>query len=93
MTKITPLGNRVLLQFTKEPDPEPGTLILPDSLSKKERYLEVVAIGSSDSIQVKVGDKIILDKYAHQEVEIEDERYFLAKAEDILAVISTYTGL
>ena len=56
---------------------------------------KVIAIGPGKltddnktlAMPVKIGDIILMDKYAGQEITIEDEEYIIAKADDIIAII------
>lgn len=95
--KITlrPLGNRVLVQRLEAENTMKGGIILPDSAKKKQESAKVVAIGTGKKLDdgkvipvpVKVGDIILMDKYAAQEVTIDDEEYLILKADDIIAII------
>ncbi|HEY2810385.1 MAG TPA: co-chaperone GroES [Rhabdochlamydiaceae bacterium] len=92
---LKPLGNRVLVQRVEQ-EPMQGSIILPDSAKKKQETAKVVAIGSGTTtsdgktipIPVSVGDVILMDKYAGQEVTIEDEEYVILKADDIIAIVN-----
>jgi chaperonin GroES len=95
--KITlkPLGNRVLVQRLEPQEIMKGGIILPDSAKKKQETARVVAIGAGKRLDdgkllpvaVKVGDVILMDKYAGQEVTLNDEEYMILKADDIIATI------
>jgi chaperonin GroES len=95
--KITlrPLGNRVLVQRLDAENTMKGGIILPDSAKKKQESAKVVAIGTGKKLDdgkaipvpVKVGDIILMDKYAAQEVTVDDEEYLILKADDIIAII------
>lgn len=95
--KITlkPLGNRVLVQRLEAEQKMKGGIILPDSAKKKQESAKVVAIGSGKKLDdgkvipvpVKVGDIILMDKYAAQEVTVDDEEFMILKADDIIAII------
>jgi len=95
--KITlkPLGNRVLAQRTEEQETLKGGIIVPDSAKKKQEMAKVIAVGPGNKTEdgkvlpmpVKVGDIILMDRYAGQEVTIEDEEYILVKADDIVAIV------
>ncbi|MGH2639910.1 MAG: co-chaperone GroES, partial [Rhabdochlamydiaceae bacterium] len=37
---------------------------------------------------VSVGDVVLMDKYAGQEVTIDDEDYVIVKADDIVAIVN-----
>ncbi len=72
-----------------------GGIILPDSAKKKQETAVVVAVGPGSlnkegklqPMPVQVGDKILMDKYAGQEVTINDEELVIVKADDIVAII------
>jgi len=87
---IKPLGKRVLV---KKLDPEEkksaGGIVLPDS-AKTEKVVraEVVAVGTDEKLEVKVGDQIIIsDSFSNTEVIEGEEKYLLVKESEILAVI------
>ncbi len=95
--KITlkPLGNRVLAQRLEAQETMKGGIILPDSAKKKQETARIVAVGAGKRLDdgkvlptpVKVGDVILMDKYAGQEVTLNDEEYMILKADDIIAII------
>jgi chaperonin GroES len=94
-TSLKPLGNRVLAQRVEEASTLKGGIIIPDTAKKKQETAKVVAIGTGITgkdgklipIPVQVGDTILMDKYASQEVTIDDEEYIIVKADDIIAII------
>jgi chaperonin GroES len=87
---IKPLGKRVLV---KRLDPEEkksaGGIVLPESAkSEKVVRAEVVAVGSDEKLEVKVGDQIIIsDSFSNTEVIEGEEKYLLVKDSEILAII------
>jgi len=93
-TQLRPLGNRVLVKRL-ESQKQKGGILLPDSAKQKQEQATVVAIGTGKkdkngkiiAIPVKVGDIILMDKYAGQEVQINDEELIIVKADDIIAII------
>lgn len=92
---LRPLGNRVLVQRLEQEETLKGGIILPDSAKKKQESAKVVAVGkgkiSDDGktvpMPVKVGDMILMDKYAGQEVTVDDEEYIVLRSDDIIAII------
>lgn len=94
-TKLRPLGDRVLAKRLEAEDKVKGGIILPDSAKKKQETAEIVALGTGKKdkagvmipFSVKVGDKILMDKYAAQEITINDEEYVIVRAEDIIAIV------
>ena len=94
-TNLKPLGNRVLAQRSEQEEVLKGGIILPDSAKKKQESATVVAVGPGkqkedgtyDKMDVKIGDLILIDKYAGQEVTIDDIEYIIVKSDDVIAII------
>jgi chaperonin GroES len=94
-TTLKPLGNRVLAKRLDQEEKLKGGIILPDSAKKKQETAVVVAVGPGalnkegklQAMPVQIGDKILMDKYAGQEVTINDEEFVIVKADDIVAII------
>ncbi len=95
MTHIKPLGNRVLAKRVEAQSKLKGGLILPDSAKKQQEIAEVIACGPGIhskeghllAMPVKVGDKILLDKYSAQEFQFNDETFIMIKSDDIVAIV------
>lgn len=94
--KFKPLGDRVLVQRTEEQETLRGGLVIPDTAKKKGLFATVIAVGTGATtpegkpipILVKEGDKVLIDKYAGQEVTIEDEEFVILRANEIIALIN-----
>lgn len=96
MTKITPLGKRVLIKRHKAQTTK-GGIFLPDSAQEKPREGEVVAAGPGGEddkgvvqpLTVKVGDRVLFSSYAGTEVKTEsdDEEFMIMSEDDILGVL------
>lgn len=84
---VRPLGSRVLIKLETAEKKTASGLYIPDSASEKATVASVVAIGESSDIKVKVGDKVMFDKYATAALKIDGEEYLIIKAEDLMAVI------
>lgn len=92
---LRPLGDRLLVQRIEQEETLKGGIILPDSAKKKQEMAVVVAIGSGKTtddgkilpMPVKVGDKVLMDKYSGQEVTVDDEEYVVLRAGDIIATV------
>ena len=81
--KIKPLFDRVLLKTVQEKSK--STILLPESETKS--YLsEVVAVGD-DVGAINIGDKVLINKFAGSEFDIDNETFMLIKECDILAVM------
>ena len=84
---IIPLGVRVLLKAEKTEEKTAGGIFIPQAAQEKTQIATVVAVGDSEEIKVKVGDKVLHDKYAGTEIKDSGEDYLIVNAQDILAVI------
>ena len=73
--KIKPLFDRVLLKTVQEKNK--STILLPESETKS--YLsEVVAVGD-DVGAINIGDKVLINKFAGSEFDIDNETFMLIK--------------
>lgn len=94
--KLQPLSNRVLAKRLEPEQTMKGGIILPDSAKKKQETALIVAVGPGKSdkdgkliaMPVKVGDTVLMDKYAGQEVTLNDEEYVIVRSDDIIAILS-----
>jgi chaperonin GroES len=93
---LKPLGNRVVAKRLEQEETLKGGIILPDTAKKKQETAQVVAVGPGSPDKngkiiappVNIGDTILIDKYAGQEVTIDDEDYVIVKGDDIIATIN-----
>lgn len=94
-TTLKPLADRVVAQRLESKDTLKGGIIIPDSAKKKQETAKVIAIGTGKvtdenktiPMPVKIGDIILMDKYAGQEITIDDEEFIIVKADDIIAIV------
>jgi chaperonin GroES len=92
---LRPLGNRILARRLEQEEKLKGGILLPDTAKKKQEQAIVIAIGTGKKdksgnlipFPVKVGDIILMDKYAGQEITLNDEEYSILRADDIIAII------
>lgn len=84
---IIPLGERVLLKAEKTEEKTAGGIFIPQAAQEKTQIATVVAIGGSEEIKVKAGDRVLHDKYAGTEIKDGGEDYLIVNAQDILAII------
>ena len=95
MAKIKPLGDRILIKPLKAEEKTKGGIILPDTAKEKPQEGKVIAVGKGktlesgkvESLEVKVGDKVLYGKYSGTEIKIEGEEHLIVKEEDVLAII------
>jgi chaperonin GroES len=86
--KITPLADRVLVKPEKSEAKTASGIIIPDTAQEKTQTASVIAVGDDkEKIKVKVGDRVMHDKYAGTAVKIDGEDHLIVKGEDIIAII------
>ncbi len=85
--KITPLGDRVLLKNEEAEEKTKGGLYIPQTAQEKTQTAVVVAVGDDEDIKVKVGDRVMHDKYAGTVVSIEGEDHLIVSFSDIIAIV------
>lgn len=88
-TNVKPLGENVLIHPEKPEQKTSAGIYLPDTASQERSQIgKVMAIGESDKIKVKTGQKVVFKRYGGEEIKIDGEEYLVANYKDILAVIS-----
>lgn len=93
--RIKPLGDRVLIKRVEAAEEVKGGIIIPDSAKEKPLEATVIALGTgktdkdgkSAAFDVKVGDTVLIGKYAGTEVKVNDIAYILLREEEILAIV------
>ena len=93
--KFKPLRDRVLVKFSTEEEKTAGGLFIPDSAKEKPQRGTIIAVGSGkitddgkrQSMDVKVGDTVLFDKYSGSKIRIDDEDYLIIREEDILGIV------
>ncbi|MDR2079625.1 MAG: co-chaperone GroES [Treponema sp.] len=85
---VKPLADRVMVKLEKSEEKTAGGIIIPDTAQEKTQTGSVVAVGDDkEVIKVKVGDKVMYDKYAGTQVKIDGTEHIVLKMADIIAVI------
>ncbi len=93
MSKVEPLGERVLVRPSAKEEVTKGGILLPDTVREKPQEGTIVAVGpgrlSEDgkriAMEVKEGDMVIYAKYAGIEIKLDDEELIILRESDILA--------
>ena len=96
MSKLKPLGDRLVVEPIEQEDTTSGGILLPETAKEKPQEGRVIAAGPGrvdDSgkrvkMEVKEGDRVLYAKYAGTEVKVEDDKKVLIlKESDILALV------
>ena len=89
---IKPLCDRVVIKMVETEETTKSGIVLPGAAKEKPQYAQVVAVGPGGVVdgkeivmEVKVGDKVILSKYAGTEVKIDGVEYTILRQNEILA--------
>ena len=86
--KVRPLADRVLVKLEKTEEKTAGGIIIPETAQEKTQTGIVLEVGDDkDVITVKVGQKIMYDKYAGTQITLDGEEHLILKMSDIIAVI------
>ena len=88
--KVKPLADRILVKQVAAETKTAGGLYIPETAQEKTQQATVEAVGpgtEKEKITVKVGDKILYDKYAGTTIKIDGEDYLIVKNSDLIAVI------
>lgn len=91
--KVKPLFDRVLI-LPETAKAEVSSIILPDTAKEKPQFGRIIAIGDGENLdytksqmKVKVGDKVLFNKYAGAEIKLEQETYIIMRQIDIIGVV------
>ena len=92
--KIQPLFDKVVLKFLEAEETSKGGLLLASTAKEKPEIAEVVAVGPGGVVDgekvemcLRVGEKVIMSKYAGSTVKIDGEEFVIVKQSDILAKV------
>ena len=88
--KLIPLGDNVLVKAVMEEETTASGIILATANKEKSIVSEVVSVGPGTEehpMTVKAGDKVVVGKYAGQELKLDGQEYSIVTVGDILAVV------
>lgn len=95
MTKITPIGDKIVVRPIEKEEITKSGIVLPSSAKEKPQEGEVVAVGSGRMIEgkkvpldVKAGDKVVYGKYSGDELKIDDIEYKILREDEVLAILN-----
>ena len=91
---MKPLADRVVIKMLEAEETTKSGIILAGSAQEKPQIAEVVAVGPGgvvDGKEVKmelaVGDRVIMSKYAGTEVKLDGVEYTILRQSDVLAKV------
>jgi len=95
--KIKPLYDRILIRRIEEKQQVKGGIIIPDTAKEKPMEGKVIAVGAGRvdddgkrrPLEVKVGNRVLVGKYAGTEIKIDDVEHVILKEDDVLGIIKS----
>ena len=93
--KIRPLHDRVIVKRLEEERKTASGIVIPDAAAEKPDQGQILAVGKGKilengeirALEVKVGDRVLLAKYAGTEVKVDGETYTILRQSDVLAIV------
>ncbi len=91
---LKPLADRVVLKQVKAEEKTKSGIILSSAAQEKPEIYEVVVVGPGGVVdgnevvmEVKAGDKILMNKYSGTTVKVDGEELVIVRQGDILAIV------
>ena len=92
--KIIPLFDRVVIKPEIQTSTTKSGIVLPSTSQERPQVGIITAIGSgididsnSVGMQVRVGDKVLFNKFAGSEIKINDESLIVLRQIDLIAIM------
>jgi chaperonin GroES len=95
VTRMRPLGDRVVVQPTAREEMTKSGIVLPDTAGEKPQEGRIIAAGpgrlneggAHEPMDVEVGDKVLYARYAGTEFKVDGNEFLIVSQKDILAVV------
>lgn len=92
---LKPLGDRIVLRVKKEEEKSVGGIVLTTNAQEKPSTAEVIAVGQGSRTHhgaiiepsVKVGDIVVFEKFAGNEIKDGTDEFLIVREGDILAIV------
>lgn len=86
--KLTPLGDRVLIDFLKLDFKSKGGVVLPDQYREKNAHRGIILeIGDECKKPLKIGQEVVFSMLAGTDLLISGKHYLVMKETEILLII------
>ena len=91
-----PFGDRILVKPEASEEKTAGGIIIPDTVKQeKPEKGTVVAVGEGKMnedgrvlpMRVKVGSRVMFNKYGYDEIKVDGEEYFIVAESNIIAIL------
>ena len=92
--KLRPLADRVVLKQRAAEEKTKSGIILTSAAQEKPEVFDVVEVGPGGvvdgnkiTMEVKVGQRVLVNRYSCTQVKLDGEEYNIVRQSDILAVV------
>ncbi|MEG2428944.1 MAG: co-chaperone GroES [Oscillospiraceae bacterium] len=92
---IKPLADRVVIKMVEAEETTQSGIILAGAAKEKPQFAQVIAVGPGAVVDGKqipmelaVGDKVIISKYAGTEIKMDGQEYIILSQTEILAKVT-----
>jgi chaperonin GroES len=93
--KLRPLHDRVIVKRIDSETKTASGIVIPDNAAEKPDQGEVIAVGPGkrndkgelNTMNVKVGDRVLFSKYGGQPVKVDGVELLSMKEDDLFAVV------
>ena len=95
MSKLRPLGDKILIKRVEAETKTKSGIVLPDTAKEKPKRGKVLSVGDGKrldtgeraAISVKKGDEVIFASYAGTEIKLDGEELMIMTEDDVLAIV------
>lgn len=91
---IKPLADRVVIRMVEAEETTKSGIILTGAAKEKPQIAEVLAVGPGGivdgkevTMELAVGNKILINKYAGTEVKVDGQEYIIVRQSEVLAIV------
>ena len=91
---IRPLADRIMIKMHEAEETTKSGILLAGASQEKPQIAEVVAVGPGGLVDgnqidmvIKVGDLVLINKYAGTEVKADGEKYTILRQSEVLAIV------
>jgi chaperonin GroES len=94
--KLKPLYDQLLIERVEEEATTKGGILIPDAAKEKPQQGRVIAAGRGKLLEdgrfralaVKPGDRVLFNRFAGTEFELDGEQQFIIREDEVLAVLT-----
>jgi chaperonin GroES len=92
---VRPLRDRILVKRVEEEEQRVGGIIIPDTAKEKPQVAKVISVGTGRitdegktiPLDVKVGDHVLIGKYAGTEIKLDGVEHLIVREDEVLGVV------